>query len=224
MDDLWGNAWNEPVKTETTEVKKGHAEDGWASSNANADLNIPSWTTNTAGWDDHSTSTSSTWVGSAFSGSINDGWNASTLEGVNERQEPEEVAPTPLKSPTLGPSITEGDSKEAETTTESPPESPAVQTAAYESISTPIPPSPERLDTFSQNQSIAVAPSNEWAPAVTSPVATDTDWSSPWGGAVAEPGLQAHTTTVRQPEGPVDDWERAAQEKQLRDTKMVRPS
>ena len=223
MDDLWGNAWNEPVKTEATEVKKGHAEDRWASSNTNADLNVPSWTTSAARWDDHSASTSSTWVGSAFSSSIEDGWGASTLDGVNESQEPEEPAPAPPKSPTLGPSMAEGDLKEAETTTGSPPESPVVQTAAYESISTPIPPSPEQLDTFSPSQSIEVATPNEWAPAVTSPVPTDTDWSSPWGGAVAEPELQAHVTTAKQPEGPVDDWERAAMEKKLRDTKMVRP-
>ena len=221
MDDLWGNAWNEPVKTETPEVKKGHAEDSWASSNTSADLNIPSWTTNTARWDDHSVSNSSTWVGSAstFSSTIDDGWGASTLEGVNETQGREEVAPTPPKSLTLG----EGDLKEAETKAESPPESPVVQTAALESISTPAPPSPERFDTFARTQSITVATTNEWAPAVTSPVATDGDWSSPWGGAVAEPELQAHVTTARQPEGSVDDWERAALEKKLRDTKMVRP-
>lgn len=225
MDDLWGNAWNEPVKTETTEVKKGHTEDSWASSNTSANLNIPTWTTNTVRWDDHSVSKSPTWVGSAsaFSSTIDDGWGASTLEGVNETQEREEVAPTPLKSPTLGSSMGEGDLKEAETKTQSPPESPVVQTAAHESISTPVPPSPERFDTFSRNQPITVATPNEWAPAVTSPVATDGDWSSPWGGAVAEPELQAHVTTARQPEDPVDDWERAALEKKLRDTKMVRP-
>jgi hypothetical protein len=223
MDDLWGNAWNEPVKTETTDVKKGHAEDSWASPKTNVDLNIPSWTTNTGRWDDHSISTSSTWDGGAFSSSIDDGWGASTLEGVNETREQDEVASTPLKSPALGSSMDEGDLKEAETKTGSPPESPLVQTAAHESISTPISPSPERFDTFSRNQSIAVATPNEWAPAVTSPVATDADWGSPWGGAVAVPELQSHTTAAKQPEGPVDDWERAAQEKKLRDTKMVSP-
>ena len=223
MDDLWGNAWNEPVKTEATEVKKGHAEDSWASPNTNAALNIPSWTTTTARWDGHSASTSSTWAGSAFSSSIDDGWGASTLEGVNETREPEEVVPTPLKSPILGSSMGGGDLKEAETKTVSPPESPVVQTTADESISTPKSPSPERFDTFSRNQSTTVATPSEWAPSVTSPVATDADWSSPWGGAVAEPELQSHETAANRPEGPVDDWERAAQEKSLRDTKMVSP-
>lgn len=221
MDDLWGNAWNEPVKTEATEVKKGHAEDSWASSNTNAALNVPSWTTTTVRWDDHSASTSSTWAGSAFSSSIDDGWGASTLEGVNETREPEEVVPTPLKSPILVSSMGEGDLEEAETKTVSPPESPVVQTAAHESISTPKSPSPERFDTPSLNQSITVATTSEWAPSVTSPVAIDTDWSSPWGGAVAELEIQSHKPAAKQPEGPVDDWERAAQEKSLRDTKMV---
>jgi hypothetical protein len=222
MDDLWGNAWNEPVKTETTEVKKGHAEDSWASSNTNVALNIPSWTTNTVGWDDHSASTDSTWVGNAFSSSVHDGWGASSLKGVNETREPEEVVPTPLKSPIVGSSMGEGDLKEAETKAESPPESPVAQTAAHESISTPKPPSPERHDTLSRHQSIAVATPSEWAPDVTSPDAIDADWSSPWGAAVAEPEIQS-MAAARQPEAPVDDWEKAAQEQRLRDTKMVRP-
>jgi len=223
MDDLWGNAWNEPVKTETAEVKKGHAEDSWGSSNTNAALNIPSWTTNTVRWDDHSVSTNSTWAGSAFSTSIDDGWGASTLEGVDETREPDEEVPTPLESPILGSPMGEGDLKEAETKTESPPESPVVQTAAHESISTPNPPPPERFDAFLRSQPTTVATPSEWTPAVTSPVATDADWSSPWGGAVAEPEVQSHMTAAKQPEGPVDDWERAAQEKRLRDTKMVNP-
>jgi len=223
MDDLWGNAWNEPVKTEKTEVKKGHAEDNWASPKANIDLNTPSWTTNAVRWDDHPISTSSTWVEGTFPSSIYDGWGASTHEGVNETREQVEVAPTPLKSPILAPPICEGDLKEAETKTELPPESPVVETAAHESISTPIPPSPERFDTFPRNQSMTGATLNEWAPAVTSPVAADGDWGSPWGGAVAEPELQSRMAAEKQPKGPVDDWERATQERKLRDTRMVSP-
>ena len=223
MDDLWGNAWNEPVKTETTDVKKDHAEDSWASPNTNAGLNIPSWTTSTVRWDDHSISTSSTWLGNGLSSSVDDGWGASPPEDVNETREQDEVASTPLKSPVLESTIDEGYAKEADTKTLSPPESPVVQTAAHEAVSTPIPPSSERFGTSSPNHSLTVATPKEWAPVVTSPVATNTDWVSPWGGAVAGPELQSHTTASNQSEGPVDEWERAAQEKQIRDTKMVSP-
>jgi len=225
MDDLWGNAWNESVKTETTDVKKGHVEDSWASPNTNVDLNIPSWSTNTVRWNDHSTSTSSTWAGSGFSSSIDDGWGASTLEGVNETREQGGVAPTPPKSPVLGTSIDEGGAREAKTKPGSPPESPVAQATEHESVSIPIPSSPERFDTSSPSPSITIANPNEWVPAVTSPVATDADadWGSPWGGAVAEPELQSHMTAARRSEGPVDEWERVAQEKRIRDTKMVSP-
>jgi hypothetical protein len=223
MDDLWGNAWNEPVNRETTEVKKNRAENSWASPKTNVDLNIPSWTTNAVQWSDHSSSTSSTWVGSGFSSSIDDGWGASTLESVDETQEEDKVAPTPLKSPVLGSPISREDAGETDTRTESPPKSSIVQPAAHESVSTPIPPSPKRFDTFSPNHSVIIATSNEWGPSVTSPVATDADWSSPWGGVVGEPERQSHMTTVKQPEGPVDEWEMAAQVKIMRDTKMVSP-
>jgi len=223
MDDLWGNAWNEPVKTKTTQVKESHVEDSWESPNTNVDLNIPSWTTNTVRWESHSISTSSNWGGSGFSSSIDDGWGASTLEGVNETREQDDVARTPPKSPVLGSSIDEVDAKEADAETGSPPESPVAQIAADESVSTPRPPSPERLDILSPNNSITVATSDEWAPALASPVAPDADWGSPWGGAVAEPELQSYMTTAKQSDGPVDEWERAAQEKQRRDIKMVSP-
>lgn len=221
MDDLWGNAWNEPVKTKTTEVKKNHAEDSWESPNTSVDLNIPSWTTNTVRWDSHSISTSSTWAGGGFSSSIDDGWGTSALEGVNETREQDEIALTPPKSPVSGPPIDEVDVREADTKPDSSPGSPVAQTATHESASTPRPPSPERLDMLPPNNPITVAPSDEWAPSLTSPVAPSADWGSPWGGAVAEPELQSHVTAAKQSDGPVDEWERAAQEKKMRDIKMV---